>query len=53
LRKVKKGEAACVAKPQEVQQEEWRKSPAHILQWKVQEHYGKGIPDKACLLELG
>jgi len=25
----------------------------HILQQKVQEHYREGIPDEACLLELG
>jgi len=25
---------------------------AHVLQQKAQEHYGKNIPDKVCLLEL-
>ena len=25
----------------------------YVLQQKVQEHCGEGIPDKACLLELG
>jgi len=45
-------EAACVAMLQKAQQKEWRRSLAHILQQKVQEHYGEGIPDEACLLEL-
>jgi len=46
-------EAVCVARPQKAQQKEWRRSPAHVLQWKAQEHCGEGIPDEACLLELG
>ena len=45
-------EAVCVAMPQKAQQKEWRRSPAHVLQRKAQEHCGEGIPDKACLLEL-
>ena len=47
------GEAAHVARPQKVQQKEWRRSPVHILRWKAQEHCGKDIPDEVCLLELG
>jgi len=31
----------------------WRRSPAHVLRQKVQKHCGEGIPDEACLLELG
>ena len=46
-------EAACVAMPQKAQQKEWKRSPAYILWWKVQEHCKEGIPDEACLLELG
>jgi len=46
-------EAAHVAMPQKVQQKEWRKSLAHVLQQKAQEHCGEGTPDEACLLELG
>jgi len=46
-------EAACVAMPQKVQQKEWRRSPAHVLQQKVQKYCGEGILDEACLLELG
>ena len=53
LRRAKKGEAAYMAKPREVQQEEQRRSSVHILQQKTQEHCGEGIPNKACLLELG
>ena len=45
--------AACVAMPQKGQQKEWRRSLAHILQQKAQEHCGEGIPDEICLLELG
>ena len=41
-----------MAIPQKVQQEEWRRSPVHVLQRKAQEHCGEGIPDRACLLEL-
>jgi len=47
------GEAVHVARPQKAQQKEWRRSPVHVLRRKVQEHYGKDIPDEACLLELG
>jgi len=25
----------------------------HVLRWKAQEHCGEGIPDEACLIELG
>jgi len=46
-------EAACMAIPQKVQQKKWRRSPAYVLQRKAQEHCGEGIPDGACLLELG
>jgi len=42
-----------VATPQKVQQGEWRRSPAHVLRQKAQEHCREGIPDEACLLELG
>jgi len=42
-----------VAIPQKAQQKEWRRSPAHILRWKVQEYYEEDIPDRAYLLELG
>jgi len=52
-KKTRKERVAHVAMPQEAQQKEWRRSLAHILQWKVQEHYREGIPDKAYLLELG
>jgi len=45
--------AAHVAMPPKAQEKEWRRSPAHVLQQKAQEHCGEGIPDKACLLELG
>ena len=34
-------EAACVAMPQKVQQKEWRRSPAHVLQQKVQKYCGE------------
>ena len=44
---------ACVVMPQKVQQKEWRRSPAHVLQQKVQEYYREGILDEVCLLELG
>jgi len=46
-------ETAYVAMPQKVQQKEWRRSPVHVLQQKAQEHCEEGIPDEACLLELG
>jgi len=46
-------EAVCVAMPQKAQQKEWRRSPAYVLRWKAQKHCREGIPDKACLLELG
>jgi len=38
---------------QKAQQKEWRRSLAHVLRQKVQEHCEEGIPNKACLLELG
>ena len=44
---------ACVAMLPKVQKKEWRRSLAHVLQQKAQEHCGKGILDEACLLELG
>jgi len=46
-------ETAYVAMPQKVQQKEWRRSPVHVLRQKAQEHCEEGIPDEACLLELG
>jgi len=46
-------EVARVAMPQKAQQKEWRRSPAHVLRQKAQEHCGESIPDGACLLELG
>ena len=46
-------EAAHVAMPQKTQQKEWRRSSAYVLRQKAQEHCGEGIPDEACLLELG
>ena len=46
-------ETVHVAMPQKAQQKEWRRSPVHILQRKAQEHCREGVPDKACLLELG
>ena len=42
-----------MAMPQKAQQKEWRRSPAHVLRQKAQEHCGEGVPDKAYLLELG
>ena len=42
-----------MAMPPKVQEKEWRRSPAHVLRQKVQEHCRKGILDEACLLELG
>jgi len=44
---------ARVVMPQKVQQKEWRRSPVHVLQQKVQEYCREGILDEACLLELG
>ena len=41
-----------MAIPQKAQQKEQRKSSVHILQWKVQKHYRKDIPDEVYLLEL-
>ena len=46
-------EAAQVVMPQKAQQKEWRRSSAYVLRQKAQEHCGEGIPDEACLLELG
>jgi len=44
--------AAHVAMPQNAQQG-WRRSSAEELRKRAKEHCGKGIPDEACLLELG
>jgi len=52
LRRVEKEKAACMVKPQEVQQE-WRKSSVAELRKKAEEHCGKRVPEKALLLELG
>jgi len=46
-------EIAHVAMPQKAWQKEWRRSLVHVLRQKAQEHCGEGIPDEACLLELG
>ena len=46
-------EVAHMAKPQEVQQEEWRRSSIEELRKRAEEHCGKGVPGKAQLLELG
>jgi len=46
-------EVVCVAMSQKAQQKEWKRSLVHILQQRAQEHCEEGIPDKACLLELG
>jgi len=46
------GEAAHVAIPQKAQQKEWKRSLAHVLRQRAQEHCGEGILDMACLLEL-
>jgi len=56
LRRVEEEEVACVAKLREVQQGKdrvWRRSLAHVLRWKVQEHCREDIPDRACLLKIG
>jgi len=52
-RRQKEKKVACMAMPQKVQQMKWKRSPAHVLQWKAQEHCRVGISDKAYLLELG
>ena len=51
MRRVEKEEAACVAKPREVQQG-WRSS-VEELRKRAEEHCEKGMPEEAQLLELG
>ena len=41
-----------MAKPREVQQEEWRRSSVEELRKRAEEHCGKGVLEKAQLLEL-
>ena len=52
LKKVKEEEVARVTKPREAQQE-WKRSLVEELRRRAKEHYGKEVPEKACLLELG
>ena len=52
VEKGRRGEAVHVAKLQEVQQK-WRRSSVAELRKRVEEHCGKGVPEKVCLLELG
>jgi len=50
----KKGEkAACVARPQEVQQGEWRRSSWETLRKRAEWYYGPTVPQDAELWELG
>jgi len=42
-----------VAEPQKAQQGEWRRSSEAELKRRAEEHYGKRVPEEACLLELG
>jgi len=44
--------AACVAKPQEAQQE-WRRSSVEELRKRAKKHCGKDVSEEVCLLELG
>jgi len=52
LKKVKEEKVAHVAKPREAQQE-WKRSLVEELRRRAKEHYGKEMPEEACLLELG
>jgi len=52
LRRVEEEKTARMAKPQEAQQE-WRRSLVVELKKKTEKHCSKGMPEKACLLELG
>ena len=52
MRRIEEEEAAYVTKPQEAQQE-WRKSLVEELRKRAEEYCGKGVLEKACLLELG
>ena len=61
LRRVEEEEAACMARPQKVQQEgkparptrkkaqEWQRSSVAELKKKAEKHCGKGIPEEALL----
>jgi len=52
LRRAEEEKAACVAKPQEVQQG-WKKSSIEELRKRAEEHCGRGILEETRLLELG
>jgi len=52
LRGVEEGEAAHVAKPQEVQQG-WKKNLVEELRKRAEEHCGKGVPEETQLWDLG
>ena len=52
LRRVEEKEVACVAKPREAQQG-WKRSSVEELRKRAKEHYGRGVPEEAQLLELG
>ena len=53
LRRVEGGEAACVAKPREVQREEWKRSSWEVLRKRAEWYYGPTVPQDAELWELG
>ena len=52
LRRVEEKEIACMAKPQKAQQG-WRRSSVKELRKRAEEHYRRGVPAEAQLLELG
>ena len=53
LRRVEEGGAACVAKPREVQQGEWRRSSWEQLRKRAEWYYRPIVPQDIELWELG
>jgi len=44
LRKVEREEEACVAKPREVQQGEYKRAPWKVLRERAEDYCGKEVP---------